>query len=762
MQAPPKPLIPNAKPVRSCDSLADVALPNTTIESAGADANNPDICRVVAIATHPPADDKVRIWIAIPRSNWNGRFLGTGGGGFSGGSPNGVNQPVALGFAAGATDTGHVGGSASFALDTNGQLNWQAIRNFAHVGIHEMTVTGKALTEAMYGMAPRYSYFNGCSTGGRQGLMEAQRYPQDYDGIVAAAPAINWTHLMMQSFWGSMLMNAASNPIPSCKLAAATAAAVAACDAIDGVKDGVLEDPARCTYDPKPLIGTSAGDCGAFTQADADIIRKLWEGPRRDDGGPLWHGPPRGADLNALAASRGTPLAPQAFGFSVDWLRYFITQNPQFDWTTVTPAAYQAFWDRSVRAIRHRHRHRQSRSQRVPRSRRQDDHLARRGRCAHYRRQDDRLLQTRAAADGRRKTDVGLRAVFSRPRRQSLRRRPRPPAHRRSRRTRVVGRNRQGAGHADRRAARSVGRRHPLATAVPVPACCEISGDGQDGRRAKFRLQRRVPGPAGPNAGSSGVPGAGRSIMTTRQLVERLGLTMLALSSTVVLPARQAAAIPDSLFEGLSWRPIGPMRGGRTCAVAGHRAHPFTFYIGVCNGGVWKTTDAGTTWLPIFDDQPTQSIGALAIAPSNPNIIYVGSGEGLHRPDLSVGNGLYRSADAGRRGHISVCAMRNRFPRSPSTRAIPIACSSRCSVIRTVRTASAASTGRRTAAGRSHRSSPAAKTSGRETWTSTHRTWTSSIRRSGKIARARGRTRRGAGRAAACSNRPTAATPGGH
>jgi tannase/feruloyl esterase len=347
MQAPPKPLIPNAKPVRSCESLATVALPNTTIESSGVDANNPDICRVVAIATHPPAGDKVRIWIAIPRSNWNGRFLGTGGGGFSGGSANGVNPPVALGFAAGATDTGHIGGSASFALDSSGQLNWQAIRNFAHVGIHEMTVTGKALTEAMYGVAPRYSYFNGCSTGGRQGLMEAQRYPQDYDGIVAAAPAINWTNLMMQSFWGSMLMNAASNPIPSCKLAAATAAAVAACDGIDGVKDGVLEDPARCTYDPKPLIGTSAGECGAFTQADADIIRKLWDGPRRDDGGPLWHGPPRGADLNALAASRGTPLAPQAFGFSVDWLRYFITQNPQFDWTTVTPAAYQALWDRS-------------------------------------------------------------------------------------------------------------------------------------------------------------------------------------------------------------------------------------------------------------------------------------------------------------------------------------------------------------------------------------------------------------------------------
>ncbi len=347
MQAPPKPLVANAKPVRSCESLASVTLPDTTIESAAADATNPDICRVVAVTTHPPAGDKVRIWIAIPTSNWNGRFLGTGGGGFSGGSANGVNPPAALGFAAGATDAGHIGGSASFALDARGKLDWQAIRNFAHVGIHEMTFTGKALTEAMYGVAPRYSYFNGCSTGGRQGLMEAQRYPQDYNGIAAAAPAINWTNLMMQSFWGSMLMNAASNPIPSCKLAAATAAAVTACDAIDGVTDGVLEDPRRCTFDPKSLIGVPAGECGAFTQADADIVRGLWQGPRRPDGRALWYGPTRGSDLNALAASRGTPLQPQAFGFSVDWLRYFITQDLQFDWTTITPAAYQAFWDRS-------------------------------------------------------------------------------------------------------------------------------------------------------------------------------------------------------------------------------------------------------------------------------------------------------------------------------------------------------------------------------------------------------------------------------
>ena len=203
----------------------------------------PGICRVVAITTHPPAGDKVRIWIAIPTSNWNGRFLGNGGGGFVGGSAAGVNQGAALGFAAGATDAGHDGGSASFALDANGRLNWQAIRDFAHVGIHEMTVTGKALTQAMYGVAPRYSYFNGCSTGGRQGLMEAQRYPQDYNGIAAAAPAVNWTNLMMQSLWGSMLRTRRRTRSRRASSPRRRRRPSPPATRIDGVKDGVIEDP---------------------------------------------------------------------------------------------------------------------------------------------------------------------------------------------------------------------------------------------------------------------------------------------------------------------------------------------------------------------------------------------------------------------------------------------------------------------------------------------------------------------------------------
>src|SRR5204862_2111508 len=117
---------------------------------------------------------------------------------------------------------------------------------------------------------------------------------------------------------------------------------------------------------------------------------------------------------------------------------------------------------------------------------------------------------------------------------------------------------------------------------------------------------------------------------------------------TVPVPAQQAGSVSPSLFAEMKWRAIGPTRGGRTKSAAGHPGQPYTFYIGVCNGGVWKTTDAGRTWQPIFDGQPTGSIGSLVVAPSDPNVLYVGSGEGLGRPDLSVGDGVYKSIDAGK------------------------------------------------------------------------------------------------------------------
>src|ERR1035437_7906112 len=119
-----------------------------------------------------------------------------------------------------------------------------------------------------------------------------------------------------------------------------------------------------------------------------------------------------------------------------------------------------------------------------------------------------------------------------------------------------------------------------------------------------------------------------------------------------VVPAQETAPISPSpispsLFDGMKWRAIGPHRGSRTVAAAGHRSQPHTFFMAAVNGGVWKTTDAGRTWTSIFDDQPTGSIGSLAVAPSDPNVVYAGSGEGLHRPDLSTGDGVYKSTDGG-------------------------------------------------------------------------------------------------------------------
>ena len=345
-ELPPKPLFPNAVPVCTPDDLRKVSIPNTTIDSVIVDPSDGSVGGVATV-THPPATDKLTVFVGLPAKNCNGRFRGMGGGGFVGGSANSLRGPLSLGYAAAATDTGHDGGSGSFALTADGRQNWQEIRDNAYLGIHDMTVVGKALTQAFYGKAPRYSYFTGNSTGGRQGLMEAQRYPADYDGILSGCPAINWHRFLPCDLWPQVVMIEAKNYVPKAKLDAATAAAVASCDGADGVVDGVIDDPVRCNWDPKALVGTRVGD-STFTEADADVIRKIWDGPRGRDGQQLWPAFTRGTDLFALAGTGGTPLTGKPFGIALDWFRYFLVLNPKWEPTMLAPGEFENLWNRSV------------------------------------------------------------------------------------------------------------------------------------------------------------------------------------------------------------------------------------------------------------------------------------------------------------------------------------------------------------------------------------------------------------------------------
>ena len=346
-----RPLAGDGAPVRSCESLRSLVLPNTTIQSATLELpekTSPPACRVTAVVTHPPAGDAVRVWIALPLTGWNGRFQAVGGAGFAGGRASSLDTPVRTGFAAASTDGGHDGGSGSFALDAQGRLNWQSIRNFGHLALRDMSVTAKAVTAAFFGSAPRLSYFVGCSTGGHQGLTLAQRYPADYDGIASVAPAINWSRFLIADLWPQVAMADARTIVPACKLEAATAAAVAACDKMDGLADGVLDDPRRCAFDPAQLVGTSSGTCAPFTEGDALVIRRIWDGARREDGARMWYGLPRGTPLNALAGSGGDPLVARPFRIALEWLRFFLAQDPALDATTLTRARFEQFFDQSA------------------------------------------------------------------------------------------------------------------------------------------------------------------------------------------------------------------------------------------------------------------------------------------------------------------------------------------------------------------------------------------------------------------------------
>ena len=298
---------------------------------------------------HEAAADRIKVFVSLPLTDRNGRFRGTGGEGYSGGDASSVAGPLRLGYAAGATDTGHDTWGASFVLDSRGRLNWHAIQDNAYRGIHEMTVTGKRIVEAFYGKPPARSYFEGCSAGGRQGMMEAQRYPADYDGILAGSPGINVPQVALAHVWRHVVMQEAGNDVSVCKFAAASAAAVTSCDTLDGVRDGVLENPALCRFDPRTLVGTVVNNCGTFSEADVEVITRVWQGPRRRDGSFLSYGPPPGADYGAITEFDEATRTVEVPGrLDREWFRFFLTQDPDWAFGKMSRAQYEDFWDQSV------------------------------------------------------------------------------------------------------------------------------------------------------------------------------------------------------------------------------------------------------------------------------------------------------------------------------------------------------------------------------------------------------------------------------
>jgi len=264
---------------------------------------------------------------------WNGRTQGIGGGGCAG-SLN-VAAPVNAGYVGSGNDTGHSGGDCEPGVNADGTYNLQFINDFIRNGIKQQVLFMKSVAKAYYGKWPDYNYWNGCSTGGRQGYLLAQELPGELDGILANAPAIYWTRFQTAQMWGQIVMKElVGTQITPAKLNQATASAVAACDATDGVVDGILDDPRNCAFSAKANIcgRSTAPATNCLTEAEAEAIDRIWDGPRNAKGQKIWFGLDRGTSLPALNGAFIFPLGITQF----HWNKH----DRNFDWQTVPIAGY--------------------------------------------------------------------------------------------------------------------------------------------------------------------------------------------------------------------------------------------------------------------------------------------------------------------------------------------------------------------------------------------------------------------------------------
>jgi Tannase and feruloyl esterase len=329
----------------SCGSLSALRLPHTTIVaaqpvSAGAFPPRgrrveifkhlPAFCRVQAtLAPTPDSDIKIEVW--MPASGWNGKFLGVGNGGWAGNiNYHSLAQGVTEGYATAATDTGHVGTGtdASFAFG-----HPEKLVDFGSRAVHQMTVQAKAIIAAFYDHPPQMSYWDGCSTGGRQGLMEAQRFPRDYNGIAEGDPASFMTHLLFAGLWpAEATLRDPAAYIPRAKFALIHTAALKACDALDGVVDGIINDPTRCHFDPTTIECKEGDFPTCLTAAQVESARKIYAGPVNPrTGEQIFPGLEPGSELRWGAQAGG----PEPRQIPVSYFKYVLFKNPNWDFRTL-------------------------------------------------------------------------------------------------------------------------------------------------------------------------------------------------------------------------------------------------------------------------------------------------------------------------------------------------------------------------------------------------------------------------------------------
>jgi feruloyl esterase len=320
-------------PDATIDSVQPIAAgtftqPGARAGRGSAMADLPAFCRV-AITSRPSSDSDIKIEVWLPAENWNQKYQAVGNGAWTGSiGYAAMADALRRGYATSSTDTGHVGGSASFAMG-----HPEKAIDFAYRSEHEMVLKSKAVVNAFYGSMPKYSYWNGCSAGGRQALKEAQMFPTDFDGIIAGSPGSDWSGRSAQGVRLSHLSEKDDARLSPAHLKLLHDAVVNACDAHDGVKDGLISNPSACKFDPAVLQCKGAAGDGCLTPAQVAEVKTIYSPLKlksHETAGLAY-----GSELNWTP--QGWSAGAQATG--LDHYRYFVYSDPEWPVSKFDPAS---------------------------------------------------------------------------------------------------------------------------------------------------------------------------------------------------------------------------------------------------------------------------------------------------------------------------------------------------------------------------------------------------------------------------------------